>query len=284
MRSSTSPCRRFHVRPGLHVEFGVPFHLEVAPVSSPKLAVSLDVLWDRDLGTISLLLGGDGGRVCSACGSAEYLSQTAHSSESLQAVKPHLLKVRLRRGGLNALLVTDFFTDHDVPQSVTEVDPQRGPGTYSKVPNRLHTIGYEGATLEDVLASVRKARVRLLIDIRAVAVSRRRGFSKKALTGALLNQGIEYLHLRDLGDPKPGREAARAGRHAEFLRIYRDHLSGDDAQAALRKAAVAASAKTSCLLCYEAEPSGCHRAVVARAISEATGLVVDHLHPGEQAG
>ena len=144
---------------------------------------------------------------------------------------------------------------------------------------RLHTIGYEGAALQDVLASIQKARVRLLIDVRAVAVSRRQGFSKSALTEALRACGVEYLHLRDLGDPKPGREAARAGRHAEFLRIYGDHLAGDAAQAALREAVVAAAAKTSCLFCYESEPSGCHRAVVARAISEVTGLAVDHLHP-----
>lgn len=159
------------------------------------------------------------------------------------------------------------------------VDERLRRGIYPGMAKRLHTIGYEGVALEDVLASVQKARIRLLIDVRAVAVSRRRGFSKTALAEALRDQGIAYLHLRDLGDPKAGREAARAGRHAEFLQIYGDHLAGDAAQAALREAALAAVEKTSCLLCYEAEPSGCHRAIVARAISEATGIVVDHLRP-----
>lgn len=94
----------------------------------------------------------------------------------------------------------------------------------------LRTIGYEGATLEGFLAALRRSRVSLLIDVRAVAVSRRKGFSKTALAAALAEAGIGYLHLRDLGDPKPGREAARAGRMSEFRAIYSAHLRGAVAQ------------------------------------------------------
>ncbi|UPY38319.1 DUF488 domain-containing protein [Sediminicoccus sp. KRV36] len=143
----------------------------------------------------------------------------------------------------------------------------------------LRTIGYEGATLDGFLAALRRARVSLLIDVRAVAVSRRKGFSKTALAAALREAGIGYLHLRDLGDPKPGREAARAGRMAEFRTIYTAHLRGAVAQAALAEAARVAQQRAVCLLCYEGEPSGCHRAIVAASIARKTGLVVQHLHP-----
>jgi len=143
----------------------------------------------------------------------------------------------------------------------------------------LRTIGYESASLEGFLAALRRARVSLLIDIRAVAVSRRKGFSKTALAAALRDAGIGYLHLRDLGDPKPGREAARAGRMSEFRTIYNTHLRGAAAQAALAEAARVVKHRAACLLCYEAEPAGCHRSIVAAEIARKTGLAIQHLYP-----
>lgn len=143
----------------------------------------------------------------------------------------------------------------------------------------LRTIGYEGATLEGLLAALRRARVSLLIDVRAVAVSRRKGFSKTALAAALGQSGIGNLHLRGLGDPKPGRDAARAGRMGEFRTIYTAHLRGTVAQAALAEAARVVEHRAACLLCYEADPSGCHRSIVATAIARKTGLAIQHLHP-----
>lgn len=143
----------------------------------------------------------------------------------------------------------------------------------------LRTIGYEGASLEDFISALKHARVSVLIDIRAVAVSRRKGFSKTALASALSEADIGYLHLRDLGDPKPGREAARAGRISEFRAIYSAHLRGAVAQAALAEATRVAGYRDACLLCYEAEPNHCHRSMVAAAIARKTGLAIKHLYP-----
>jgi len=144
--------------------------------------------------------------------------------------------------------------------------------------SNLCTIGYEGATLDGFLSALRRARVALVVDVRAVAVSRRKGFSKTALALALQDVGIGYLHLRDLGDPKPGREAARAGRMGEFRTIYAAHLRSAVAQTALAEAAVVAQQSVVCLLCYEAASVGCHRAIVAASIARKTGLGVQHLH------
>jgi uncharacterized protein (DUF488 family) len=144
---------------------------------------------------------------------------------------------------------------------------------------KLHTIGYEGAALDGFLSALSRARVSLVIDVRAIAVSRRKGFSKTALAAALAENGIDYLHLRDLGDPKPGREAAREGRLADFRRIYRAHLSGAAARIALNEAAKAATQQAACLLCYEAEPNGCHRSIVANELARSTKFAVHHLHP-----
>ena len=97
----------------------------------------------------------------------------------------------------------------------------------------LFTVGYEAATLPDVIGRLRAAGVQLLIDVRAVAASRRPGFSKTALSAGLAETGIDYLHLRALGTPSEGRAAARAGRTAEMRAIFAAHLEEPAAQLAL---------------------------------------------------
>lgn len=142
---------------------------------------------------------------------------------------------------------------------------------------QVYTIGYEGADLGPFLAKLTSAGIRQIIDVRELPLSRKRGFSKSALAAALAESGIQYLHLRDLGDPKPGREAARRGDHNSFLRIYKRHLAGACAQAALAEAIRQAAAVRSCLLCFERDHDGCHRSIVADAMTAATGIGVTHL-------
>src|SRR5580692_6151519 len=89
---------------------------------------------------------------------------------------------------------------------------------------KLFTIGYEQTPVEAVLDELEHAGVRLLVDVRAVAASRRPGFSKKQLAAGLDERGISYLHLRGLGTPKDGREAARGGKFDALHRIYAKHL------------------------------------------------------------
>ena len=102
----------------------------------------------------------------------------------------------------------------------------------------IHTVGYEGADIDGVVAALRAAGVERLADVRAVAVSRKRGLSKKALAARLHDEGIEYRHLVALGTPKSGRDAARAGRGALFRTIYAAHVATEEAQGALRDLAV----------------------------------------------
>ena len=141
------------------------------------------------------------------------------------------------------------------------------------------TVGYQGATVQSFLGALREAGVDLLVDVRAVASSRRPGFAKSALAANLEAVGIEYLHLRDLGTPAPGRAAARAGRHAEMRRIYRDHLKTEAAQSALDTLAGIVRSRHACLLCFEAEPTHCHRSLVAEALAALVYLRITHLAP-----
>jgi len=132
---------------------------------------------------------------------------------------------------------------------------------------RIFTIGYEGATMGEFLAALQSAGVERVIDVRAVPNSRRPGFSKTPLCNALAEVGIDYVHLRALGTPAAGREAARAGRKAELDRIYAGQLETPEAMAQGAMMLDLAAEKPSALLCYERDPACCHRTLLWQALA-----------------
>ena len=130
---------------------------------------------------------------------------------------------------------------------------------------KLFTIGYEGATMDEFLAALRDAGVERVIDVRALPLSRRPGFSKTPLKNALAEAGIEYVHLRALGTPAEGRSAARAGHQSKLETIYAAQLDLPEAIVAAEKMKALAGERPSALLCYERDPGGCHRTLLWRA-------------------
>jgi uncharacterized protein (DUF488 family) len=148
------------------------------------------------------------------------------------------------------------------------------------VARKIFTIGYEQSRPDAVLAALKDAKVQILVDTRAVAASRRPGFSKRALSAALDEAGITYLHLQKLGTPADGRAAARAGRMDVLWRIYDKHLKTPDAIEDMDTLlALVGSGKRVCLLCFEREPSHCHRSRIAGIVHERTGATVTDLIP-----
>lgn len=142
------------------------------------------------------------------------------------------------------------------------------------------TIGYQLATMRGFLEALRAAGVDLVADVRAVASSRRPGFSKSRLAAHVESDGIGYVHLRDLGTPAEGRAAARAGRHAEMRSVFREHLRTPAARAELAELAeLVRTHRRVCLLCFEADPAHCHRTLVADALRAIEPVEVLHLHP-----
>jgi len=148
----------------------------------------------------------------------------------------------------------------------------------------IYTIGYEGASVPDFIAALRWAGIALVLDIRAAPVSRKKGFSKSPLAQHLAEAGIGYRHLRGLGTPKRGREAARSGDLHAFERIFRAHLEEPEALLDLGEALELAQAQAICLLCLERDPEHCHRLIVADLMSANTGQQIEHLfvEPGGQ--
>lgn len=139
----------------------------------------------------------------------------------------------------------------------------------------LFTLGYEGSTLDAVLARLRQAGVARLIDVRAVPQSRKPGFSKRLLGGTLEAAGICYTHLSGLGTPKPGRDAVRHGDVAGMRRIFDAHMHTPQAVFDLDRAKQLAATEPCCLLCFERDHAHCHRAIVADLL----GGPVTHLAP-----
>ncbi len=144
----------------------------------------------------------------------------------------------------------------------------------------LFTIGYEKAPLEDLIAALKGAKVKILIDTRAVAASRRAGFSKKMLSATLEAAGIHYLHLQKLGTPAEGREAAHKGDYKKFWKIYEKQVKSAPAQLELKELQkLVKDGKRVCLLCYERNPDECHRKRIAELVHESTGAKIENLFP-----
>jgi len=143
---------------------------------------------------------------------------------------------------------------------------------------KLFTIGYEQTPPKAVLDELESAGVRLLVDVRAIASSRRPGFSKSQLAAGLDERGIGYVHLRGLGTPKEGRLAARSGDSKGLERIYAKHLKTAQAREELDELrALVGKSGPVCILCYERDHRGCHRRFIAELVHERDGVAIENL-------
>ena len=150
----------------------------------------------------------------------------------------------------------------------------------SKANPALFTIGYEQSRPESVLKALKDARVQLLVDTRAVAASRKPGFSKRQLSASLDEIGIRYLHLQKLGTPPEARQAARSGDMTTLWRIYNRHLKTHDAVEAMDELlAIVRSGQRVCLLCFERDPGHCHRSRIAEVVDERISVRITNLMP-----
>lgn len=144
---------------------------------------------------------------------------------------------------------------------------------------KIWTIGYEKVGPADFVAALEAAKIKTLIDVRDVANSRRAGFSKKALAASLSEAGIAYVHMKALGTPKAGREAARKGDAKTMQRIFEAKLAEPESQLALAETAELAAKARVCLMCLEHDWRACHRAIVAQHLEAAFGVKPAHLSP-----
>jgi uncharacterized protein (DUF488 family) len=138
------------------------------------------------------------------------------------------------------------------------------------------TIGYEKQRLDRFLATLQAAGIRRVVDVRNVAWSHNKNYTKKNIERALNKAGIGYTHLQALGNPKEGREAAKAGETETFHEVFGTHLASDEAQAALAQLKSMAEIERTCMLCLESDPTRCHRILICEALAR-EGAEIRHL-------
>ena len=140
----------------------------------------------------------------------------------------------------------------------------------------LYTFGYEGLDIDAFVARVREAGVQIIVDVRELPLSRKRGFSKSSFSQILGEAGIAYVHAPTLGCPKRIRDRYRVD--GDWEAYTRDFLAYLDTQtAATRELVKLSKATAACLICFEADYTMCHRTYVARAARKHGGLPVMHL-------
>ncbi len=143
----------------------------------------------------------------------------------------------------------------------------------------LFTIGYEGSSVEDLVATLVAMRIEVLADVRELPISRKKGLSKNKLAERLNEVGIKYLHFRALGDPKEGRDAAKSGNYQKFESIFLNHLETENAQNAFGDLLQIAADNKTCMMCFERCATHCHRSYIADAAAshnfEIYNLVAD---------
>lgn len=136
----------------------------------------------------------------------------------------------------------------------------------------LFTLGYEGTSLEAFLKVLRTREVSVLVDVREAPISRKPGFSKNALAAACEKNGIAYEHWPVLGCPRPIRNAYKADQNwAAYTRSYKKHLPG--ISPAIEQLAGRALRERLCLVCFEADPTMCHRFYISEAVRDMTPAV-----------
>ena len=142
----------------------------------------------------------------------------------------------------------------------------------------LFTIGYEGADPAQFLARLQARGIKILVDLRELPLSRKAGFSKRALATALQANGIDYLHLRALGCPRWLRERYRRDHDWEhYSEDFGRHLATQ--AEALQGLMQIARAQPTALMCFEARAERCHRSLVAAALHGLSGVRVVDLVP-----
>jgi hypothetical protein len=142
------------------------------------------------------------------------------------------------------------------------------------------SIGYELHKDHRAFAQhLSDAGIERLIDVRDLPISRRRGYAKTALSDALTDAGVEYVHVKALGNPKRFRDLYKSGRLEEGRAGYRDHLLSEHLHD-LRELVVLLREKRSALMCVEHDPATCHRSVIVEALADELELP---LHVAEMA-
>lgn len=143
----------------------------------------------------------------------------------------------------------------------------------------LCTVGYEGRVAEELIDLLVEHEIQLVVDVRELPLSRKKGFSKTTLCSHLEEAGVSYRHMRALGNPKYLRQALKSGLDFEEFAVGFRELLANQVDA-IEELGEAATSYRVCLLCFEADPEQCHRSIVADCVVNLVGNELQVVHLG----
>lgn len=140
----------------------------------------------------------------------------------------------------------------------------------------ISTIGYEGLDIDAFMTLLKISGIDTVVDVRELPLSRKPGFSKKALANVLNISGMEYIHMIELGCPKEVRDRYRKdGNWSRYTKDFIQYLNTKETSIAELSSLVSSS--NCALLCFEADFNFCHRSMVANAVRDYCGADVRHI-------
>ncbi len=141
----------------------------------------------------------------------------------------------------------------------------------------LFTLGYEGIHFEAYVNKLLQNGIRLLCDVRRNPLSRKFGFSGKALGSLLPKLGIDYAHIPDLGiDSESRQNLNEEGVREALFETYAKELPRQE-DALKRVRALLEEHRRIALTCFEHQAHDCHRHCVSDHLAERYGVEVVHL-------
>lgn len=205
----------------------------------------------------------------------------ARSDESLHALALQVRQEQLRRRGRThtcSVCGKEFIARAGARTCSTtcRVRAQRARVRGGRKEHGVIGIGYEGLGVDQLVARLQADGVEVLVDVRLTPLSRKPGFSKRALSEALSAAGIRYVHDRRLGNPKDNRAAyadASSDAGATARAYYRELITSGDGADAVRDLAALAEEHAVAVLCFEADQAYCHREQVIVAVAGSSVLV-----------
>ena len=190
-------------------------------------------------------------------------------------VKEAVTDILSRYGGLSSEKVIDYVYDR-YPWFASR-SKLRPPAEVKVAPVAAYTVGYEGRSLDGFMDHLLRRGIRRIVDVRRNAYSMKYGFSRGVLGPTAERCGMDYVHVPEVGIASDKRQALKTRvDYDRLLDAYESELL-PGRQAGVRRVAALLAEKPAAMLCYEADPSMCHRGRLATTVARQNVLEVVHL-------
>jgi uncharacterized protein (DUF488 family) len=129
----------------------------------------------------------------------------------------------------------------------------------------IWTIGHSTHMLEEFIEMIKSFQIECVADIRSYPGSRRYPhFNKEALENSLPENGIKYIHFKELGGRRKVKpDSINEGWHLAAFRGYADYMQTDSFKKAIRELERLASEERVAFMCAESLWWRCHRSLVS---------------------